>query len=57
VFPVQMDEFFPNWLNHAVHSAPCLFLAAESMTVPKIFPSRSISVLANLIFTLSYLTW
>jgi len=57
VFPKEMDEFYPNWLNHGVHTAPILFLAAELSSVPKIYPSRSVGVLANLFFSISYLLW
>lgn len=57
VFPKSLDAFYPNWLNHAVHTAPVIFLSLEMFNVPKIFPSRSNAVLGNLVFSSTYLGW
>jgi len=57
VFPKEMDVFYPNWLNHAVHTGPILLMTLDILVVPKILPSRSNSLLASLGFTVTYLSW
>jgi len=57
VFPKMMDEFYPSWLNHAVHTGPIIFLLIEFYNVPKGFPKRSSAVLGNVSFSATYLGW
>jgi len=54
VFPIEMDAFYPVWLNHAVHTGPILFLAAESYFISKIYPSKAVGITGNLTFSSSY---
>jgi hypothetical protein len=57
VFPKEMDAFYPTWLNHAVHTGPIAYMALELLTTPKLLPSRCSSLLGNLGFTVTYLSW
>ncbi|CAG7784876.1 unnamed protein product [Allacma fusca] len=57
VFPKFMDAFYPSWLNHAVHTAPIIFLCVEIYNVPKNFPKRSTSIIGNIFFSSTYLGW
>ncbi|CAL8143849.1 unnamed protein product [Orchesella dallaii] len=57
VFPKAMDEFYPAWLNQAVHTGPVAFMLLELLTVPKVQPARTCSFIANVAFSLTYLSW
>jgi hypothetical protein len=60
VFPVLLDTFFPLWLNHALHSAPALFVLAETVLVPRTYPSLFVGVpilLGGVCIYLSWITW
>jgi len=57
VFPVEMDSFFPLWLNHAVHTGPIVYLTADSYFVPKAYPSKALGLFTNLLFSSTYSSW
>jgi hypothetical protein len=57
VFPKVHDEYVPSLFNHAVHTAPAVFILLESFLIPKIFPKRSASLVGNATFTLAYVLW
>jgi hypothetical protein len=57
VFPIEMDAFYPCWLNHAVHTGPILFLAMESYFVPRTYPNKAFGICGNLTFSSSYAAW
>jgi len=57
IFPVALDEFFPSWLNHILHSSIALFTLLEMILVPKMYPSRGSALTGLCILMLSYLLW
>lgn len=57
MFPKEMDEVYPYWLNHAVHTGPIVFMVVSLFTVPKRKPCRNFSLAMTIAFTATYLAW
>jgi len=54
IFPVRFDEFFPNWLNHGMHSLPFFAVMFELLTVKRRLPKPAFAVVAATVFSFSY---
>ncbi|CAB3378028.1 Hypothetical predicted protein [Cloeon dipterum] len=57
VFPKVIDQFFPSWLNHVMHTHIMGFAALEMVIACRRYPSRSKGLTGLLGFMLIYLTW
>ncbi|CAL4108854.1 unnamed protein product [Meganyctiphanes norvegica] len=57
IFPVSMDKWFPNWLNHGMHSVPIIGVFIEAWLVHHKFPKRLTGVVTVACFTMIYLFW
>ncbi|XP_072028780.1 androgen-induced gene 1 protein-like isoform X2 [Amphiura filiformis] len=57
VFPKELDEFFPPWLNHVLHTTVLPILLIEMFLVQHKLPSRKVGVMGTLFVGLSYLLW
>lgn len=55
IYPIKLDEIIPNWLNHAMHSAPLIYNPIEAAIIPHRFKKLGNSLLllfGGLIYTL-----
>lgn len=57
VFPKALDAFFPNWLNHVMHTNILIFTVVELICSFRIYPSRKKGLGALISFMLVYLIW
>jgi len=57
VFPKALDEFFPSWLNHVMHTNIMIFILIELATSFRKYPSRKVGMSVLFIFMLIYLVW
>ncbi|CRL01466.1 CLUMA_CG014278, isoform B [Clunio marinus] len=57
VFPKALDAFFPNWLNHIMHTNIMIFIIMELFTSFRNYPSRKAGFTGLGIFMASYLIW
>ncbi|KAL0274628.1 UNVERIFIED_CONTAM: hypothetical protein PYX00_002717 [Menopon gallinae] len=57
VFPAAMDEYFPTWLNHVVHTNVLIFSVVEFVTTFREYPPRKHGLPALTLFMLVYLIW
>lgn len=57
VFPEEVDEFFPSWLNHILHTNVAVFIAIELLILHREYPTRTRGVTGLMSFMLSYLIW
>lgn len=57
VFPKALDEFFPNWLNHAMHTNIMVFILIELFMFCRKYPTRKLGLTVLLVFKLIYLIW
>jgi hypothetical protein len=57
VFPKAIDAFFPNWLNHIMHTNIMVFIVLELFTSFRLYPGRKAGLAGLSIFMVSYLGW
>ncbi|KAL1494167.1 hypothetical protein ABEB36_009811 [Hypothenemus hampei] len=57
IFPKIIDQFFPAWLNHLMHTNIMIFTLLELLTSYRKYPSRKVGLSILLIFMLTYLGW
>ncbi|KAL7043016.1 hypothetical protein ACKWTF_001363 [Chironomus riparius] len=57
VFPKAIDAFFPNWLNHIMHTNIMIFIVLELFTSFRLYPSRKAGLAGLSIFMAAYLGW
>ncbi|XP_042239645.1 androgen-dependent TFPI-regulating protein-like isoform X2 [Homarus americanus] len=57
IFPVVFDSWFPNWLNHNVHTTPLVGVLTELYLVPHTFPKRKTGLTVVTCLCLLYLIW
>jgi len=57
VFPKALDAFFPNWLNHVMHTNIMVFVVMELFTSFRNYPSRKAGLTGLSIFMAAYLGW
>jgi hypothetical protein len=57
VFPRILDDYFPGWLNHVMHTHIVGFAALEMAITCRKYPKRSQGLAGLLGFMLVYLSW
>lgn len=57
IFPAFLDEFYPLWLNHQLHTNVLVFLVIERLFIYHEYPRRLRGLSATLIFALTYQLW
>ncbi|XP_066139642.1 androgen-induced gene 1 protein-like [Euwallacea fornicatus] len=57
VFPKIIDQFFPTWLNHLMHTNIMIFTLMETLLSYRKYPSRKVGLSIFVLFMLSYLVW
>lgn len=57
VFPKALDEFFPSWLNHVMHTNIVIFTLLEMITSFRVYPKRSKGFTGLFVFTAIYFIW
>jgi len=55
IFPESLDSWFPNWVNHNIHTAPLFGVLIEMWLVPHIHPKRSKGLTTVCLFGATYL--
>nr|XP_021189114.2 androgen-induced gene 1 protein [Helicoverpa armigera] len=57
ILPRSMDEFFPTWLNHVMHSNIVVFILIELLTSFRMYPKRKVGLSILSFFMICYLVW
>lgn len=57
VFPVEVDAFFPTWLNHVLHTNVAIFTTVEMIILHREYPSKKEGICGLMTFMFSYLAW
>ena len=57
VFPPKMDEFYPLWANHMLHTTCTVSMLTEMIITFHVYPSRTKGILTSMTFALIYLGW
>ena len=57
VFPPKLDEFYPLWANHMLHTTCTLSQLFEMTTSFHAYPSKAKGILTSIGFALIYLGW
>lgn len=57
VMPKEVDEFFPFWLNHLVHTNILIFIVIEMFILPRSYPCRKAAMTGMTIIQAIYLAW
>ena len=57
VFPPKMDEFYPLWSNHMLHTTCLVAQLIEMISTPHDYPSRTKGMLTSMGFAMVYLGW
>lgn len=57
VFPRVLDDYFPTWLNHVMHTNIMLLILIELFTSCRRYPSRKVGFTVLFSFMLVYLIW
>lgn len=57
VYPLVLDSFIPQWLNHAMHTYVLPLLLIELVACSHQYPSKKKGLLALSIFCFSYVSW
>jgi len=57
VFPKKLDEFYPVWANHMLHTTCMVSQLIEMNTSFHAYPSRTKGILTSMSFALVYLGW
>ena len=57
VFPPKMDEFYPVWSNHMLHTTCLVAQLIEMISTPHVYPTRTKGMLTSMGFAMVYLGW
>ncbi|XP_074064061.1 androgen-dependent TFPI-regulating protein [Macrotis lagotis] len=57
VYPKNLDEIFPQWLNHAMHTAVLPFSLIEAILNPHRYPSKKKGLTILGFATIAYICW
>ena len=57
VFPKKLDEFFPLWANHIMHTTCMISQLIEMITSFHAYPSKTKGILTSMGFAFVYLGW
>jgi len=57
IFPRALDSFFPDWLNHVMHTNILIFIVLEMCVSFRQYPSRRSGCTGLCTFMASYLIW
>ena len=57
IWPTLLDNFYPLWVNHMVHTTCLLSQLIEIVTVHHVYPSTKSGILTTIGFYLTYLVW
>lgn len=57
VFPKALDEYFPSWLNHVMHTNIMILISIELFTSFRKYPTRKLGMSILAVFMASYLVW
>ena len=57
VFPLVLDEIFPNYINHMLHTTVIPFQLLELILLHHVYPKRKTGLATIFIFIALYLTW
>ena len=57
VFPKKLDEFYPLWANHMLHTTCMISQLIEMTTSFHDYPSRTKGILTSMGFAFMYLAW
>lgn len=57
ILPRTMDEFFPTWLNHVMHTNIVAFILTELLTSFRMYPKKKVGLSILSVFMLSYVVW
>ncbi|EFA08684.2 androgen-induced gene 1 protein isoform X1 [Tribolium castaneum] len=57
IFPRALDQFFPAWLNHVMHTNIMIFILIELFTSYRKYPARKVGLTILSLFMLVYLVW
>lgn len=56
-FPKALDEFFPVWLDYALHTNVSVLIISDAVFSRHQYPKRSVAVRSLTTFLLCYLIW
>lgn len=57
ILPRSLDEFFPLWLNHVMHTNIMIFTFIEMVTSFRMYPKRKLGMSILTLFMLCYVVW
>lgn len=57
VFPAAFDKFFPNYINHMMHTTVVPVQLLELILLYHLYPSKKTGTFTTVIFCLIYLSW
>ena len=57
VFSPKMDEFYPVWSNHMLHTTCLVAQLIEMISTPHDYPSRTKGILISMGFAMLYVGW
>ncbi|KPP65190.1 androgen-dependent TFPI-regulating protein-like, partial [Scleropages formosus] len=57
IFPASLDDFFPSWMNHGMHTLVLPILLGELLLQPHTFPKTWMGLAALGIVGSAYLLW
>ena len=57
VFPARFDEFFPNYINHLMHTTVIPAQLLELILLYHVYPSKKNGMATTIFFCLIYLSW
>jgi len=57
VLPKVLDDYFPSWLNHVMHTNIVVFQLADMLTSSRKYPPRKWALLGLFLFQSAYLGW
>lgn len=57
VFPKILDSYFPQWLNHVMHTNIVVFSVIELVSSFRSYPTRKEGLGTLTLFMLVYLIW
>jgi len=57
IFPAIFDAFFPDWLNHAMHTLPIVAVTLELLTRKHQLPCKKIGFATAMLFMITYIGW
>lgn len=57
ILPKMMDEFFPVWLNHVMHTNIVAFICLDLLISFRMYPTRKFGLTILSMFMLCYMVW